>query len=114
MAQKTQTGAFINLEGWDGEGAGREVLKGGDICIPMADSCRGLTENTKFCKAIILQQKDKAFKIEWNFPNQRHIAMHQQLIKDSKLAAAIINIIAFLVYITVFRFILGVSQIIKR
>ena len=53
------------------------------------------------------------FKIEWNFLNQRHIAMHQ-LIKDSKLAAAIINIIAFSVYITVFRFILGVSQIIKR
>ena len=30
---------FINLEGWDGEGDGREFQKGGDICIPMADSC---------------------------------------------------------------------------
>ena len=29
----------INLEGWDGEGDGREVQKGGDICIPIADSC---------------------------------------------------------------------------
>ena len=29
----------IKLEGWDGEGYGREVQKGGDICIPMADSC---------------------------------------------------------------------------
>ena len=29
----------INLEGWDGEGAVREVQKGGDVCIPMADSC---------------------------------------------------------------------------
>ena len=29
----------INLEGWDGEGDGREVQKGGDICIPMAHSC---------------------------------------------------------------------------
>ena len=29
----------INLEGWNGEGDGREVQKGGDICIPMADSC---------------------------------------------------------------------------
>ena len=28
----------INLEGWDGEGDGKEVQKGGDICIPMADS----------------------------------------------------------------------------
>ena len=29
----------INLEGWDGVGDGREVQKGGDICIRMADSC---------------------------------------------------------------------------
>ena len=29
----------INLEEWDGEGNGREVQQGGDICIPMADSC---------------------------------------------------------------------------
>ena len=29
----------INLEGWGGEGDGREVQKGGDICIPVADSC---------------------------------------------------------------------------
>ena len=29
----------INLERWDGEGDGREFQKGGDICIPMADSC---------------------------------------------------------------------------
>ena len=29
----------INLEGWSGEGDGREVQKGRDICIPMADSC---------------------------------------------------------------------------
>ena len=27
-----------NLEGWDGEGDGREVQRGGDICVPMADS----------------------------------------------------------------------------
>ena len=39
MAQETQTGLCINLEGWDGKRNGREVQKGGDICIPMADSC---------------------------------------------------------------------------
>ena len=39
MAQETQTGLCINLEGWDGEGDGREFQKGGGICIPMADSC---------------------------------------------------------------------------
>ena len=39
MTQGTQTGLCDNLEGWDGEGDGREVQKGGDKCIPMADSC---------------------------------------------------------------------------
>ena len=29
----------IKLEGWDGEGDGRQVQKGRDICIPMVDSC---------------------------------------------------------------------------
>ena len=32
-------GLCINLEEWDGEGDGREVQKGGDIWIPMVDSC---------------------------------------------------------------------------
>ena len=41
MAQETQTGAL------NGEGDGRKVQKGGDICIPMADSCGGLIENNK-------------------------------------------------------------------
>ena len=27
-----------HIEGWDGEGDGRGVQEGGDICIPMADS----------------------------------------------------------------------------
>ena len=36
MAQETQTGA---LDLPRGVGDGREVQKGGDICIPMADSC---------------------------------------------------------------------------
>ena len=39
MAHETQTGVCINLEGWSWEGDGRKVEKGGDICIPMADSC---------------------------------------------------------------------------
>ena len=37
----------LNLEGWDGEGNGREAPEGGDICIPTSDSCWGLTENNK-------------------------------------------------------------------
>ena len=45
--RKIKQGLCINLEGWDEEGDGREVQKGGYICIPMADSCWGLTENDK-------------------------------------------------------------------
>ena len=37
--RKLKQGLCVSLEGWDGEGDGREVQKGGDICIPMADSC---------------------------------------------------------------------------
>ena len=28
-----------SLEGWDGVGGRREVQEGGDMCIPMANSC---------------------------------------------------------------------------
>ena len=37
--RKLKQGLCINLEGRDGEGDGREFQKGGDICIPMSDSC---------------------------------------------------------------------------
>ena len=44
---KLKQGLCINLEGWGGERERREVQKGGDVCIPMTDSCCGLTENNK-------------------------------------------------------------------
>ena len=37
--RKLKQGLSINLDGWGGEGDGREFQKGGDICILMADSC---------------------------------------------------------------------------
>ena len=37
--RKLTQGLCINLQGWDGKCDGREVQKGEDICIPMADSC---------------------------------------------------------------------------
>ena len=49
MSQGTQ-GLWINLEGWDGEEDGREALEWGDTCTPMADSCWGLTENSKIVR----------------------------------------------------------------
>ena len=39
MAQETQTGALYQPREMEWEGDGREVQKGGDICIPMANSC---------------------------------------------------------------------------
>ena len=37
-------GLYNNPEGWDETGGGREVQEGGDICIPMADSCWRVAE----------------------------------------------------------------------
>ena len=37
--RKLKQGLCINLEGWSGEGDRREIQKGGDVCISMADSC---------------------------------------------------------------------------
>ena len=51
MAQETQPGALYQRRrvGWERDG--KEFQKGGDICVPMADSCWGLREN-KFCRAV--------------------------------------------------------------
>ena len=43
--------------GWGRLGDGREVQEGGDICIPMADSCWYTAETNTCCKAIILRLK---------------------------------------------------------
>ena len=37
--RKLKQGLCTNLEGWGGEGDGKEVQKGGGICIPVAESC---------------------------------------------------------------------------
>ena len=37
--RKLKQGFSINLEGWDGQGDGREVQEGSNINRPMADSC---------------------------------------------------------------------------
>ena len=37
--RKLKQGLCINLEGWHGEEDGREFQKGGDMYIPMSDSC---------------------------------------------------------------------------
>ena len=37
--RKLKQGLCVSLEGWDGERDGMEFQKGGDIYIPVADSC---------------------------------------------------------------------------
>ena len=55
MAQETQRGALCQLRGVGWGGRWEEVQKGKDVCVPMADSCRGFTESNIFHKAIIIQ-----------------------------------------------------------
>ena len=42
-----------NLEGWDGEGGGRGVQVGGNICVPNANSCQSLAKTITILKVII-------------------------------------------------------------
>ena len=37
--RKLKQGLCVNLEGWGGEGDGKEGQEGGDICIAVTDSC---------------------------------------------------------------------------
>ena len=47
MSQETHTGALYQPRGVGWGGRGEEFQNGGDVCIPMAGSCWGLTENSK-------------------------------------------------------------------
>ena len=43
--RKLKQGPWDSLEGCCGEGDGKEAEEGGDVYIPMADSCWGLAES---------------------------------------------------------------------
>ena len=58
--RKLKLGLCINLAGWDGEGD-REVQKGGDVCIPMADSCCNLTVSSSYNLSIQYILLNKVF-----------------------------------------------------
>ena len=47
VTQGAQTGALRQAEGWGGEGDGKEVRDGVNMGVPVADSCRYMTENHK-------------------------------------------------------------------
>ena len=57
MTQEAQPSALDNLEGWDGEGNGREVQEGGDILYLWLIHVDVWQKPTQYYKAIILQLK---------------------------------------------------------
>ena len=58
--RELKLGLCRNLEGWE-VGYRTEVQEGGDICIPMADSCDVWQKSNQCCKAIILQLQINKF-----------------------------------------------------
>ena len=57
--QELKPGLCNNLEGWDGEESWREVQDGGDIGIPMADSCGRLPQINTILSSTYLSIKKK-------------------------------------------------------
>ena len=57
--RKLKQGLSISLEGWDGEGDGREVQRGGEYVYLWLVQVEVWQKTTKFCMAIILQLKKK-------------------------------------------------------
>ena len=62
--RELKEGLCNNLEGWDGEGEWTGVWEGGDMGIPMADSCWCLTEHNK-----IPESNYPSCKNKWIFYN---------------------------------------------
>ena len=55
-----RAGSSVTSRVGQGQGAG-EAQEGGDILIPMADSCRYMAKPTQYCKTIIVQLKINTF-----------------------------------------------------
>ena len=60
--RELKQGLCNNLEGWDGEADGREVEEGGGTVYLWLIHVDVWQKQTKFCKAIILQFKNKLKK----------------------------------------------------
>ena len=55
--RELKSGLCDNLEGWDGEGGGREVQEGGHMCTPMADSRWCMAEPAHILKLLSFNWK---------------------------------------------------------
>ena len=60
--RKLKQGLCINLDGWDGEGDGREFQKGKDIHIRMVDSTL-MAESEKELKSLLMKVKEERGKV---------------------------------------------------
>ena len=50
------------LEGWNGVGSGKEVQDGGDMCVPVADSCSRMAETNTVLQSNYPPIKNKLIK----------------------------------------------------
>ena len=80
--RELKQGLCINLEGWNEEREGREVQEGENICIPVADSCWGLTENKILYSNYPSIKKKKLLQI--NKKKTKSFLMSKQLGRSQK------------------------------
>ena len=77
--RKLKQGLWINLEGWDGEGDGRELQKGGDICIPIADS-HWIFPVAQMVKNLPAKQKTQIRSLGWKDALEKGMAIHSSIL----------------------------------
>ena len=77
--RKLKQGLCMNLEGWDGEGDGRFKREGVYVYLRLIH-VEVEWKITKFCKAIILQQKNKLKKKKlWQSPKSSFFESHARV-----------------------------------
>ena len=62
--RKLKQGLWINLEGWDKEGGGREFQKGGDICIPMTSLVAQMVKHLPTMRETRVQSLGREYLLE--------------------------------------------------
>ena len=79
MPQETQTGALYQPRWVDGKGDGREIQKGGDICIPIADS-RWIFPVAQIVKNLPAMQKTQVRSLGWKDALGKGMAIHSSIL----------------------------------
>ena len=79
LLRKLKQGLCINLVGWDAEGDGRELQKGGDICIPIADS-HWIFPVAQMVKNLPAKQKTQIRSLGWKDALEKGMAIHSSIL----------------------------------